>query len=1152
MVLAALAADAPDHVLFIARDEPRMMATAQALAFFAPEAEVLVLPPWDCLPYDRVSPNPEVCAQRLQSLGLLAADAAANGPRIVLTTVSAALQRVPTRTLLGGAGFAIETKQQLDQRALQTFLAGHGYRRAGTVREAGEYAVRGGIIDIFAPGADVPVRLDLFGDTLESLRRFDPLTQRTTEDIGRLQFGPVGEVTLDEAAIARFRAGYSALFGVATDDPLYEAVTAGRHHIGMEHWMPLFHEALETVFDYVPAAVVCLDHHAEEVRDTRLATIQDHHRARTSGEADGSEIPYRPLPPDRLYLDAREWDACLAERSVALLSPFAAPDGEARLDAGGRPGRDFGPARLQPEVNVFDAVKEHIAALHAGGRRAIVAGFSVGARDRLASVLGDHGLEPATAVASWAEAERLTPGTVALAVLGIERGFETENFAVIGEQDILGDRIARPPRRSRRAEHFITEISNLNPGDLVVHVDHGIGRYEGLQTIDVGEAPHDCLWLTYDGGDRLFVPVENIEMLSRYGSEEALAALDKLGGGAWQARKARAKKRIKDMAAALVKVAADRAIRTVAPLPPPAGLYEEFCARFPYHETDDQAGAIDDVLGDLAAGKPLDRLICGDVGFGKTEVALRSAFIVAYTGKQVAVVTPTTLLCRQHYQTFCERFADLPIRVGRLSRLVPPREAAETRRGLASGEVDIVIGTHALLGKQINFRRLALVIVDEEQRFGVAHKERLKSLRSDVHVLTLTATPIPRTLQMAMSGVRDLSLIATPPVDRLAVRTFVMPFDTISIREAVLREHYRGGQTFFVCPRIADLPDSERFLKEKVPEVKYAIAHGQLPARDLDATMQAFYDHQFDVLISTNIIESGLDIPAANTLVIWRADRFGLAQLYQLRGRIGRAKVRAYAYLTLPPRRIPTATAERRLQVLQALDELGAGFSLASHDLDIRGAGNLLGSEQSGHIREVGFELYQQMLEEAVASLRARTDGEGAIEEHWSPQIGIGASVLIPENYVDDLTARLGLYRRLSRLETTAEIDAMAAELVDRFGPLPEEVEHLLEVVAIKQHCRAAGIDKIEAGARGATVSFRNNSFANPAGLVEFIGAQAGTAKLRLDHRLVIKRNWDDEKSRLKGVRLLAERLAAVAVQGAGATASASGPALARVSASKT
>ena len=759
--------------------------------------------------------------------------------------------------------------------------------------------------------------------------------------------------------------------------------------------------------------------------------------------------------------------------------------------------------------------------------------MTAGSRERLASLLADHGVEGLGTVDGWEALTALGPGAAAIAVLGLERGFIAENLAgttlvVITEQDILGDRLTRPQRRRVKPENVIAEASALAAGDLVVHAEHGIGRFDGLHTIEAAGVPHDCLRLIYEGGDKLFVPVENIDVLSRYGSEEAGVQLDRLGSAAWQARKARMKNRIRDMAGELIRMAAARALRPGPRVTPPPGLYEEFCARFPYAETDDQIGAIEDTMRDLASGRCSDRLICGDVGFGKTEVALRAAFATVFDGKQVAVVVPTTLLCRQHQQTFMERFRDLPVRVEALSRLVPSKRAREVKAGLKAGTVDVVIGTHALLAKDIEIRDLGLLVVDEEQHFGVAHKERLKRLKADVHVLTLTATPIPRTLQLALSGIRDMSLIATPPVDRLAVRTFVLPFDPVIVREAILREQLRGGQTFYVCPRINELDRIAEQLRQLVPEIRMTVAHGRMPARELETSIAAFYDGAYDVLLSTDIIESGLDLPRVNTIVIHRADMFGLAQLYQLRGRVGRSKVRAYAYLTLPQGRMLSAAAERRLQVMQTLDMLGAGFSLASHDLDIRGAGNLLGAEQSGHIREVGIELYQQMLEEAVAEARD-VDGTRPRAGDWVPQISIGIPVLIPETYVGDLGVRLGLYRRIARLDGREEIDAFAAELIDRFGPLPEAVDNLLETVAIKRLCREAGIERLEAGPKGAVVSFHNQEFANPAGLVDFITGQQGTARLKPDHRLVFMRDWETSGDRLEGTRRLLGRLARIA-----------------------
>ena len=1128
-LLADLAARAAGGVLHIARDDARMAMMADSVRFFAPGLDLVLLPAWDCLPYDRVSPNPEISARRMAALSRLAR---ANGPRLVITTVNAALQRVPHIDTVKAASFQAEAGSRIDEAELSGYLAQNGYSRTGTVMEPGEYAVRGGLIDIFPPGSDEPIRLDLFGDTLESLRRFDALSQRTTAPESRLDLVPVSEVLLDEAAINRFRARYRELFGAAgNSDPLYEAISAGRKHMGMEHWLPLFHDSLQTLPDYLPDAVITLDHLAEEARDARLAAIDDYYQTRHSvmeaGAGDDASV-YKPVPSEQLYLNDRDWDALLTERPVAAFSPFDAPDEDKNAwRAGGRQGRDFAIERNQPDGNVYDALAAHIRTLQQSGKRPVLASYSAGARERLSGVVHDHGVTNLADVDHFADIERLPDRTVGLAVLGLEQGFETADIAVISEQDVLGDRLVRPRKKQRRAENFIAEASQLGPGDLVVHVDHGIGRYEGLETIDVAGAAHDCLLVIYADGDKLYLPVENIEMLSRYGSDTGEVQLDRLGGTAWQHRKARLKQRLKDMADQLIKIAAGRELKDAPPLTPQDGVYDEFCARFPYQETDDQARAIGEVLGDLGSGRPMDRLVCGDVGFGKTEVALRSAFVAVMSGRQVAVVVPTTLLCRQHYKTFVERFAGLPVRIGQLSRMVPAADQRDTKDGIADGGVDIVVGTHALLGKSIKFRDLGLLIVDEEQHFGVRHKERLKQLRNDVHVLTLTATPIPRTLQLAMAGIRELSLIASPPVDRLAVRTFVLPTDPVVVREALLREHYRGGQSFYVCPRISDLVEIEEFLKEHVPEVKFTTAHGRMAPTDLERVMNAFYDRSVDVLICTNIIESGLDIPTANTMIVHRSDMFGLAQLYQLRGRIGRSKIRAYAYLTLPPRKKLTVSAERRLRAMQAMDSLGAGFSLASHDLDIRGAGNLLGEEQSGHIKEVGAELYQHLLEEAVAMARGGDTEVG--DEAWSPQISIGTAVLIPEEYVADLGVRLELYRRIARLEDKTEIESFAAEMIDRFGPLPEEVENLLEVVAIKRLCRDANVEKLEAGPRGATLTFRGNRFDNPAGLVEFISVQVGTAKLRPDHTLVYLRQWEEPGDRLKGVHHLISNLAKMA-----------------------
>ena len=1133
LVLADIARAGGGVTVHVARDDARMAALREALGFFAPEIEIVVFPAWDCLPYDRVSPNGEISARRMAALSRLAALEKAGGsaPVILLTTINAVLQRVPPRETVTRSAWSARTGNRIDLDVLTAYLAANGYNRTGTVREPGEFAVRGGIVDLYPSGFELPVRLDMFGDTLDAIRSFDAATQRTVGQLKSIDLVPASEIHLDAEAIRRFRAAYVATLGAATgDDPLYSAVSEGRKHAGMEHWLPLFHERMETIFDYVPEGLIAFDAQVEEAKASRLELIADYYDARAEARQQGSaaklaaDAPsYKPLKPEALYLSDEEWRGLLSGRRIRDLTPFSVPETAGR-NLGGKQGRNFAPERAQEGTNIFEVLGGHIAGLRRAGKRIAIASWSEGARDRLQHVLADHGIGNVLIADSWADVNSVSKATVSLIVLGLEAGFETDEFAVIGEQDVLGDRLIRQ-RRKKRAENFLTEASSLTPGDLVVHVDHGIGRFERLQTIEVMGAPHDCLLLVYHGGDKLYLPVENIELLSRYGADDSDAALDRLGGTGWQARKAKLKQRIREMAAELIRIAAARELKTAPAMEPTPGAYDEFCARFPFTETEDQEQAIASVLEDLARGRPMDRLVCGDVGFGKTEVALRTAFVAAMAGYQVAVVVPTTLLARQHYRTFSQRFQGLPLKLRQMSRLVGTKDMAEAREGLASGDVDIVIGTHALLGKQVKFRNLGLVIVDEEQHFGVAHKEQLKKLRAEVHVLTLTATPIPRTLQLALSGVRELSLIATPPVDRLAVRTYVSPFDPVVIREALLREHFRGGQSFYVVPRIADLAEAEEFLREYVPEVKFIAAHGQMAAGEIEDKMTAFYDGKYDVLVSTTIVESGLDIPTANTLVVHRADMFGLAQLYQLRGRVGRSKARAYAYLTVPPYRTLTPAAEKRLRVLQSLDSLGAGFSLASHDLDIRGAGNLLGDEQSGHIKEVGYELYQEMLEEAVASMR----GSGTEEGQWSPQINVGTPVLIPEGFVPDLDARMALYRRLSDVETRAEIDGFAAELIDRFGKLPEEVEFLLKIVEIKGLCRIANVEKIEAGPKGIVLSLRENTFPNPAALVELINDERGKAKLRPDHKLVFMRDWATPAERLAGTHRLMSTLAKLA-----------------------
>ena len=1124
-ILSNFITEKQKSIIFVARDDKRLDLMRKSLWFFSPNIPILDFPSWDCLPYDRVSPNADVSSARMATLAALSSGFEA--PIVLLTTLNAITQYIPNRTIVSNNSFVAIVGRTINVKELRAYFSKMGFVQTPTVTEPGDYAIRGGIIDVFPPGESGPVRMDLFGDELESARRFDPVTQRTVENLDRIEFAPVSEVILDDVSINRFRNNYRKEFGSAgLDDPLYEAISAGRKHQGYEHWAPYFHDGMETIFDHLPNAVIFMDENIERIHTSRWDGINDQYEARLEAlnSKNRLETVYKPIKPELFYLSPDDLFDLLNNREQRKFIVLPQPTGPNSLDMRARIGRNFAPERQNEELGLFEEFAKHIIEKRKT-TSVIIASMSLGARERLYGLLQDQGLSGMVNIKTWKDINQAI-GSISLAVWHLEHGFEAPGLTIISEQDVLGELIIRKTNKKRRAKDFLTEASSLSVGDLVVHVDHGVGRYRGLETVKAAGAPHDCLLLEYANNDRLYLPVENVELLSRYGHETGL--LDRLGGSAWQAKKAKLKERIREMADKLLRIAAERSLRKSEILEVSPDKWNAFCARFPYVETDDQLNAIEDVVSDMSSGKPMDRLICGDVGFGKTEVALRAAFIAASAGTQAAIIAPTTLLARQHFKSFEERFRGTGIRVKQLSRFVTTSQMKKNREALRDGAVEIIIGTHALLAKDIKFANLGLLIIDEEQKFGVGHKERLKQLRSDIHVLTLTATPIPRTLQLSLSGVRELSVIGTPPIDRLAIRTYVSEFDTVTLREALLREHYRGGQSFFVVPRITDLPEVEAFIEEQVPEINHVVAHGQMPAGELDERMNAFYDGKFGILVATTIVESGLDIPTANTIIIHRADMFGLSQLYQIRGRVGRSKTRAYAYLTTKPRQKLTHAAIKRLRVLGSLDSLGAGFMLASQDLDIRGAGNILGEEQSGNVREVGYELYQEMLEDAIAKIKSG-QMEGLTDEgSWSPQINLGVPVLIPETYVQDLDVRLGLYRRLSALAKKIELEAFAAELIDRFGKLPAEVDMLLRVVRIKGMCRAAGIAKLDSGPKGAVIQFYQDKFISPSGLAQYLLDSRGTAKIK-DNKLIVLRDWTNDDKKVKGAYIIARELAVMA-----------------------
>ncbi len=1126
-------------LIWIVRDESRLARAHMSLAFFLGEhrLNVIEVPAFDCLPYDRFSPSPVIAARRAAGLSSIARAQA----DIVLISLNGVMQRVPPHDVMAALYMELCVGATIGFEVLRRFLERSGYRHVDVVAAAGDYALRGGLIDVYPAGSSSnssashhAVRIDFFGDEIEDMRLFDVESQRSAGKIKRVDLYPASEVQMTEATIRNFKTSYTEKFGFArARDDLYAGLVDGQRVKGMEHFMPLFYPQMETLFDYMPDAAIVLDEGVAALFDERWSTILACHQGRVQDQnltgRKALHSVYHPLPPEDVYLDRPAWEKCLSLRARVQLSSFVLDDPDAENE-GGRSGCDFTEARKRSDLVLMDEVAKQIQLLQKQGRRILLAAQNPAQHKRLVKLLEKHHgqeqeLGAIRPVSNWREAQKCAPDELAAITLDIARGIATEEFVILCEEDIIGARPVRARQRgTKRARAQLMQGQAIHPGDLVVHADHGIGRFTRLRRVQAAGAAHDCLMIVYANDGRLFIPVENADLISRYGAAEGEVALDRLGTHAWAQRKERIQKKLWEMAGQLIKLAAARQTAQLSPSLPPQGLYEEFCARFAFEETEDQSQAIQDVMNDLSCGRPMDRLICGDVGFGKTEVALRGAFVSVMAGHQVAIIAPTTLLCRQHVNVFTQRFEGFPVRIGHLSRLTQS-EAAATRAGLADGTIDIAIGTHALLSAGVKFRNLGLAVIDEEQHFGVGHKERLKEIREEAHILTLTATPIPRTLQMALSGAREISLIGDPPAGRLAVHNFIGMFDPPTIRMALLREHERGGRSFFICPRVRDLEAATAFLSDYVPELNFVVAHGRLPPSTLEEQIGAFYDGAAHVLLSTNIVEAGLDISDANTLIVWHAHMFGLAQLHQLRGRVGRSKMRAYAYFTLPASAALTAAAEERLRALNQMDQLGAGFALAARDLDIRGAGNLLGKDQSGHIREIGYELYQKMLADAVAQRKAAASSEEEKEDEWSPRVKISAPIMIPEDYIPDMKLRLALYRDVASIKTDEEMDLLIEEIKDRFGAIPAALQFLFEVVRLKTACRAASVDVLEIGQNGVRLGFYRNQVANLTGLVQFIESQKDHARLLPDHRLLIKTNWPDVKDQFHGAHEILVKL---------------------------
>lgn len=1085
-----------NNILIIARDLKRYQQLKDGLEFFLNKG-VLLYPQWDCVPYDRISPNKLITSKRLETLSRLSNEK--NKSKIILTTIQASCQRTLSLDEVKNKFISLKPGEVIDINNLVNFFVSNGYEKTPTVREHGEFSVRGGIIDFYSP-LNKPIRLDLFGNTIDSIKSFDLISQRSLELLKEIFVYPASEIILNDKTIENFRINFNKKFGSQKEKvKIYDSISEGISYPGMEHWLPFFYNKTGSIFDYIDKPIILLDHLYDSSLDDFLETVNDHFQSRKDyddNKLSKVENKYFSIEPSNLYQNKEEYNKNLYSRNCIRISPFKKPDA---INLNGKASTKYSNIKSnRNDSSSYENLKSDILDFTKKNKKIIIACSSLGSSERVAKILINNGI--LSNFKNLESFKNIDQKNIYLTVLNLNSGFHFDDYIFISEQDIFGEKFYRP-RIIRKAENFIREISSVMPGDAVVHVDHGIGRFENLSTLEINNAKHECLLIKYANDDKLYLPVENIEVLSRYGSDISDEMLDKLGGISWTTRKENLKKKIKFLAEELISVAAKRQLSKAEMFNVPEDFYEEFCSRFSFEETNDQLNAINDVLNDLEKGLPMDRLICGDVGFGKTEIALRASFLAAMSGKQVSILAPTTLLARQHYETFKDRFKGFPINVFELSRLTPKKDSVI--KSINSGSCDIVIGTHSLLGEKINFSDLGLLIIDEEQHFGVKHKEKIKKLRDNVHVLTLTATPIPRTLQLAMTGVRDLSIIASPPIDRRAIETYVFPNDPLVVKEALLRERHRGGQSFYVVPRISDIEDIEEYFKEFIPEINYITVHGQMPSKQIEDRINDFYMGSYDVLISTTIIESGLDIPNANTLIIHRSDMFGLSQLYQIRGRVGRSKVKAYAYLTYKEHKKLGKKALKRLEVLQSLDSLGAGFNLASYDLEIRGSGNLLGEEQSGQIKEVGIELYQNMLEETIDELKNTTQKNK--NNQWSPKISLPLSILIPEDYISDLTIRMEIYKRLSSIILEEEIDEIAAELIDRFGSLPQEVETLIDTIGLKNLCKKTNIEKIDCGNNGFLISFKNNTFSNPVELIKYINNKKNYISIRSDQRLFVK-----------------------------------------------
>jgi transcription-repair coupling factor (superfamily II helicase) len=1129
LLIAAAAAGHHGLVLAVAPDSQTTGRLETELRVFGgPDLDILTFPDWETLPYDAFSPHQDLVSQRLAALYRLPQ----RRRGVLVAPVATLMQRLAPRDYLDRYALLLTVGERLNLELFRQRLEAAGYVCVSQVVEHGEFAVRGSIFDLFPMGAERPYRIELFDDEVESIRDFDPDTQLSIARASRIELLPAREFALDQETIARFRQAWRRQFeGDPRRSPIYGEVSAGHAPGGVEYYLPLFFERTATLFDHLPETTLAI---RLEGVDAAMAAFQEQIMERYEQRRHDAERPL--LPPPLLFLAATQVDAALARypRIELQTDPLALPRSPGPGGAEPTPASANYPTAPPPALP-FELRAERPAAalerfLAEFPGRVLFAAESAGRREALLDILRDHGLQPRLC-AGWADFVAGEESRLALTVAPLEQGLLLTEppLAIVTEAQLYGERARQVRRRApaRDPEVIIRNLTDLSLGAPIVHEEHGIGRYAGLERLNVAGIDGEFVVVEYAGGDRLYVPVASLHLLGRYtGAAPEAAPWHKLGSGQWEKVKRKAAEQASDAAAELLDLYARREARPGHAFGLSEADYLAFAAAFPFEETPDQQTTIDAVIADLRASKPMDRVVCGDVGFGKTEVAMRAAFVAVQDGRQVAVLTPTTLLAQQHYQNFLDRFADWPVRIELLSRFRSAKQQAETLEALAGGTVDILIGTHKLLQDGVRFKQLGLVVVDEEHRFGVRHKERLKALRTEVDVLTLTATPIPRTLNLAMAGLRDLSIIATPPAGRLAVKTFVGQWNPATIREACQRELKRGGQIYFLHNEVETIQRMAAQVAELAPGARIAVAHGQMRERDLEQVMLDFYHRRCNLLVCTTIIESGIDVPSANTILINRADKLGLAQLHQLRGRVGRSHHRAYAYLIVPPRPAMTVDAVKRIEAIESLEDLGAGFLLASHDLEIRGAGELLGEAQSGQIHEVGFTLYMDLLERAVAALKAGKIPELDRPLDHGPEIDLQSPALIPDDYLPDVHSRLILYKRIASARDDGELRELQVEMIDRFGLLPEPVKNLFRVTGLKLRATPVGVKKIEAGPKGGRVVFGPEPKVDPAKLVGLIQQQHRVYKLDGKDKLRFIKELPDAATRVAEVESLLEGIA--------------------------